>query len=483
MRNILTLILLLAFSGVWGQRNQLKAYIDYKSFYSPEHGSYLELHVQYAAISVNFEPVDNELQAQIGVKFLILTEENRDTVLQDSYVLRSPKMRDSIVEDFFDVVKYQVKPGKYVVSVELKDLLAKSKPISGEIQVEVRTHDHQVSFSDVMVAEVATPSENAKNPMYKSGFEIIPRISNFYGQEENFLPYYVELYNTNLIPDSIFGFKLAVVNTLTGEAVDGMSRFTKLKTTDVIPIMRKIDLSNLVSGAYALKLDIVDRENNQLTPSQLYYFDRANDVEDDIDVTKIILDPAFQESITDDSLKFFLASLIPIARPAEARSILETLKTKNSEMYRKHIQQFWLLTAGPNAYSEWLKYKRQVILVQVLYGTKILEGYETDRGRVYLQYGAPNNIITKESSPSEYPYEIWTYYKIKHYSNKRFIFYNPDFITENYRLLHSDMIGEPQNYKWPQMLVKRNTPDTNTEDSDGGAQHYGGESQYYYKQY
>jgi GWxTD domain-containing protein len=198
-------------------------------------------------------------------------------------------------------------------------------------------------------------------------------------------------------------------------------------------------------------------------------------------VEEIILDPNFQASITDDSLSYYLASLIPIARPAEVKSIMKTLKAKSPDLCRKHIQQFWVQTAGADASNKWLIYKKNVQLVEKNYGNNFQDGFETDRGRVYLQYGQPNTIIVRETSPAEYPYEIWHYYKIKTFSNKRFVFYNPDLVNNAYRLLHSDMVGEQQNYKWQEMLVKRNAGSTNV-DSNSGNNQYGTNSGYYYKQ-
>ena len=112
-----------------------------------------------------------------------------------------------------------------------------------------------------------------------------------------------------------------------------------------------------------------------------------------------------------------------------------------------------------------------------------MDGFETDRGRVYLQYGAPNSIITRETSPTEYPYEIWVYDKIKIYSNRRFVFYNPDLVNNAYRLLHSDMVGELQNYRWQQALSKRNSPNRDIDDpNDGNYRHFGGNSRELYEQ-
>ena len=131
-----------------------------------------------------------------------------------------------------------------------------------------------------------------------------------------------------------------------------------------------------------------------------------------------------------------------------------------------------------------MKYKKQVDFVEKVYGNNFQEGFETDRGRVYLQYGAPSNIVAREASPSEYPYEIWTFNKIGVFSNKRFVFYNPDLVNRAYRLLHSDMIGELKNNSWPQILSKRNTVNGNIDNpNQNNVDHWGGNSNEYFRQY
>jgi hypothetical protein len=131
-----------------------------------------------------------------------------------------------------------------------------------------------------------------------------------------------------------------------------------------------------------------------------------------------------------------------------------------------------------------MKYKIQVQLVERIYSNNFQEGFETDRGRVYLQYGAPTNIIKKETSRSEYPFEIWVYNEIGKFSNKRFIFYNPDLVNNTYRLLHSDMIGELKNSGWQKELSKRNTTGGNVDNPNGNLQdEFGGGANEYFRQY
>ena len=64
--------------------------------------------------------------------------------------------------------------------------------------------------------------------------------------------------------------------------------------------------------------------------------------------------------------------------------------------------------------------------------------------------------------------------------NKRFVFYSPDLVTNDYQLLHSDAEGEENNPEWQVVLYKRNTP-TNSIDDQTPTKHYGGQADEYYK--
>lgn len=464
----------------FAQNKKLKAFIEYKSYYAPQTGSYVDIQFQFIAYTLNFKGEEGGLKAMVGVSTILTNNKTADTVYINQFALESPIMRDSIVEDFFDILRIPLQPGEYTASFTLIDLFGDKQAIDGRIDVSVPTFLQTISLSDILIAEVATPSEKP-SPFQKSGYEIIPRLSNFYSETSNNLPYYVEVYNTNLISDSSFGVKQQIINTKDNTPVLGFSRLIRFNQSEVVPVLRNVDISKLYSGSYKLTLELIGKNGQALAKPSEYHFERVNELTQDITVENIILDPNFQQSITDDSLQYYLASLIPIARPAETKSILKTLKSKSPDLCRKHIQQFWIQTAGSNAYNEWIKYKKVVQLVQDNYATNFQAGFETDRGRVYLQYGPPNTITVRNMNPNEYPYEIWHYYKIKMYSNKRFVFYNTDLTNNSFRLLHSDMVGEQQNYKWQQMLSKR-TQGAMDVDGQQGSDHYGGNSNYYYKQ-
>lgn len=459
---------------------QLKAFLDSKSFYAPEMGNYTEIHLQFLGYTLKYKPVnERDLQGEVAVQLILRSGDK--VVASDAYRLQSPIMKDSIVEDFYDIKRFPVAPGIYELELSLQDLVANGQLVTGKQMIEVADLSSKPSLSNIQVAE-AMRKTTEETMFTKSGYEIIPRISNYFSGDASFLPVYLEVYNAG--KNGTFGLKQSIKESKSGTEIEGYTRMTRLEVNQIQPIIRNIDLERLPSGEYQLEFELLSKENTVLGKST-YYFENLNDRVEEISLANMVLDPDFQKLVSDDSLKYYVASLIPISGSAEAKNILKILKTKDNDQYRKYLQAFWIRTSQQEKpYDAFLKYKYQVQLVEKKFGTNFIKGFETDRGRVYLQYGAPSSIVSRESSPSDYPYEMWYYDKIDRYSNKRFIFYNPDLVNNVYRLLHSDMIGEIQNYRWQQQLAKRNSANSNIDDpNDGNVDHWGGNSSIYYNQH
>ena len=461
--------------------SQLKAYLDTKQFYDPQIGNYVEIYMQFVSSSLKYEAKNEGLQGKVAIRLNVTQKDS--SFFSDVYILESPIMKDSIVEDFYDVIRFAIKPGKYDFKIELSDVInEKSKAIKAESELVVKDLSKNISISDLEIAEFARKSEENSN-FTKSGLYILPRLTNYYPSELSKIPVYFEVYNSNLLSDSIFILKQIVRNSETSEELFDYEYYSKHNKSNVVPIIRGVDITNLPTGNYELEFSILDR-SKKIQVVHSYTFERTNMLDQNLNLDNLVLDPAFQNSISNDSLDFFLESLIPIARQSEILNIISTLKTKNKEIARKHIQGFWVKTSPTNPYEAWISYKQQVQFVQKLYSNNFQDGYETDRGRVYLKYGAPTNIIQKETSPSEYPYEIWQYNKIERFSNKRFIFYNPDLVNNTYRLLHSDMLGEIKNQGWQTALSKRNTVNGSVDNPNMYNQdHFGGNSNDLFRQY
>lgn len=440
------------FSG-YSQTKNIKVYLDTKQFYAPGEGNYVEVNLQFAGLTVDYKPVTGGIQAAVAIEMEIFSENK--SVQKRAYLLQSPIVKDSIVDDFYEVQRFALAPGSYSMHLKLMDANRPKSIVEADIPLKINELSNTVSLSDIQIAEYAYPS-TTESPFNKSGYFMIPMISNYFPQSFTKMPVYTEIYNTNILSDTVVGVMYKILNSTKNFELDAFGSFQKKKTDAVIPIFKTIDISNLPTGTYTLQISVTNK-NFDILSTKEFDFERVNDISTFVDADKIILDPAFQTSIPEDSVGFYLASLIPIARPAEIKNILASLKTKNAEKCRRHIQAFWTVTAPAQPYDEWIQYKKLVLYVEEIYGNNFQEGFETDRGRIYLKYGPPSTLIARESSASEYPYEIWTYNKIGRFSNRRFIFYNPDLVNKTYRLLHSDMLGETKNPGWQQVLSTRNT--------------------------
>jgi len=368
------------------------------------------------------------------------------------------------------------------MKINLLDVNKEDSEITGVLPISIEDFSAYTKISDVLVAEYAYPSSQQTN-FDKSGYHIIPMLSSFYGTDSKTLPVYLELYGTENISDTTFQLSHRIINMKDASEMPGYTRTSTLHKSSVVPVFETINIEELNTGNYQIEYRLTSN-SNEILSIQTYDFERSNENNYLFTMENMLLDPAFQSSIPTDSVLYFLESLIPISKPAEIRNIIETLKSKNNDEARKHLQGYWAVSTPTNPYESWLIYKAQVLFVEKIYGNNFQEGFETDRGRVYLKYGAPNQVNARESSPSEYPYEIWTYNKIGVYSNKRFVFYNPDLVNNAYRLLHSDMIGELKNPAWPQILAKRNTHNGTVDNpNQNNMDHWGGESNDLFRQY
>lgn len=482
MKKTVVLFLMLSFVlGVSAQKkNQIKAYLDYKTFYEPSIGNYVEIQLQFVGHSIQYKGAQNgSLQGEVAIQLRLMR--NDSLIVSDAYRLESPIMRDSIVEDFYDIKRFAVQPGAYELGISIQDMNGNGKAMEGKQYFEIKNLGDKPALSAIQVSERMVKTDSM-TPFSKSGYEMIPRISNYFSAEANALPIYLEMYNFEV--DKTYGLKQTIIDVKTKEELEMFTRFSKQEVDGVQPLIRVLDLTEVPSGSYQLEFSLISRDQKTIASSS-YFFERTNNLAVDVSSDNVILDPAFQASITEDSLAFYIESLIPIAGPAEVKNIIRILKTKNTDSYRKYIQAFWVASSGvQKPYDAWLNYKKQVLMVQKFYASNFMDGFETDRGRVFLQYGPPNTITVRETSPSEYPYEIWVYDRIKMYSNKRFVFYNPDLVNNAYRLLHSDMIGELQNYRWQQQLSKRTSPNKNIDDpNDGNVDSWGGNSRELYNQH
>ena len=221
--------------------------------------------------------------------------------------------------------------------------------------------------------------------------------------------------------------------------------------------MNTVDISDLPSGNYYLVVEMRDRSNT-LICSNSCFFQRSNPGKsynmDDLSCVNIA--NTFVHNITDiDTLRKYIRYLEPICSDIERTYSKSLVKTEDAKTMQQFLFNFWSARSPMNPKQGFDDYLAAVKRVNMSFGTTSYPGYRTDRGYVFLKYGTPDRIMEEPNEPGAYPYEIWHYQEIAHQHNKRFVFMSKDRSTNDYQLIHSDVVGELNNPRWQMEIYSR----------------------------
>ena len=125
-------------------------------------------------------------------------------------------------------------------------------------------------------------------------------------------------------------------------------------------------------------------------------------------------------------------------RPLEyiaGADVISELSHGTMEERQKKFKQFWLSRARGDpvtANALMNEFYSRVDYANLHFGSGILRGWQSDRGRIYIIYGPPDNVQNQEGGFNTPTYQIWDYYS----SRTEFVFYD-QFGTGDYRLIRT----------------------------------------------
>ena len=441
---------------------------------------YVETYLMVRGSSVNF--TKNESGKYQGKVEVTLTASQGDLIRYvDKYILSSPEAEDSlnIGFNFIDQQRIPLSEGIYELGLEVRDVLTNAEPVKATSELIIDIPVDSVWLSDIQLVESYAKTIKP-GPLSKGGYDLVPHISEFFGSDENKLIFYNESYNSLgvLGEGEKYLMKFHIEELNSSRTIEQFTGFEKSNSAMANVFMKEIDISELPNGAYRLVIEARDRENNLLAIKSQEFI-RANPglAVNLNNIDLLVTEGTFTQGYKNkDSLTEHIRALRPISAEREKQYSENVIKEGDFELMKQYFLSFWLNRSSANPQEAWEKYRSEVIKVQKEFASSIKRGYNTDRGRVYLQYGAPDNRTISTYEPSAYPYEIWQYYKINNQSNRRFVFYNPDLVTNDYTLIHSDALGEIMNDQWQFLILKRDTQ-TNDIDQDRVNPHHGSQIQ------
>lgn len=474
MRYSLILLLTLFIKSVFAT---VTVYFNYGVFNTSTNKPYLETYLTITGNSVKFIPVANGFQANVNIAWKIF--KGKELVRSSSYNLLSPIILDSLqTPSFIDNQRFALENGQYNLELVITDNAYPEQKTNYAQKINIIfNREKKIYNSDIQILESYKKSVT-QSLLTKSGYDLIPYNINYFPKRQNSLKFYMETYNLDTVigKGTKFVYSYHIENNENLQKLSGFSGFQKQLAQRINPILAQFDITQLPSGNYNLVLEVKD-SLNKIQSQKKWFFQRQNDVINISQNNNIKTIEDFFNSVQNtDSLKQFIECLWPLSSVKEREWQQIQTKKKDPNLMRGYLVEYWKTQASDtaNALNLWYNYYKQVLEANALLKCGKQKGYYTDRGRVYLQYGKPDQRNQVNSEPNTYPYEIWQYYRIydkstqRFFTNKKFVFVNFAIADDCYKLIHSDVKGELYDERWKFKLVNRSQQSTNIDDTQPG---------------
>ncbi|MFM1876306.1 MAG: hypothetical protein RL266_2043, partial [Bacteroidota bacterium] len=441
-RIVLVLAVLLAGFQPDTIAQKIRAEFDMARFISPTDGPYLETYLKLKGNSLEVINSNDGFYSEVIISYLITN--GKDTAFADRFKLTGPKLaNESSPMDFIDVQRIPLAKGDYQLTFTLKDANDPSiesvlitQPVAiraatNKFKERLRQTNESVSipvvplqreqarlsnpidfyFSDIQIVDEfrATTSPNI---LSKSGKDIIPYASSFYPGTRNELAFYCEVYNTkvraemnmrelsNLFKDKGHAHKfiilLSIEDSETGKVFQDLAARMIRDSSEVIPVLHSFDIRSLPTGNYNLAIELRDF-NNELLDRRSTVIQRINGAEEYIqpEASDLSVDQEIELTFVGkynrlELLEEYVRCLHPISSQEEIFQVNQRMNYNDATMMKRFLYYFWKSRFPDDPEGAWLKYWAEVEKVNSTYSTNLKKGYDTDRGRVYLQYGHTN---------------------------------------------------------------------------------------------
>ncbi len=459
------LFLSIVFLACLGNLQAVELFYQYSQFFAPEGGTYIETCLNIPTQSLELkENASGKLQGAVDVT-IIFTDEAGEIKAYDKYNMLSPEFADKSEAQsaLIDLKRFVLPPGNYSMEITYKDANAEAEASVVNTKVEVAFDKFAVEIADINLLEEFGPAEES-DPFFRNGMRLVPYVLGYYPSDLERLKFYTEVYNTNtsLGQDAMYLVNYYITRHGDGEPTSGKKGFMKMNAAPVNIVLAEMDISDLGSGNYNLIVEVRNKQN-ELLQKKGVFFQRNNRLEAKsiTELDEVDIEGTFVDKLDAERIDYCLGALIPVVENHQATYIDNLREAPGLELKSKkqYLYNYWVQIDPHFPQESFAEYMKVVDAVETAYASRIRNGFETDRGLIFLKYGKPNFVdIQAGVSNSHQPYEIWHFESLQNQTNVRFIFYDPDLSSNDYELIHSDLRGEVNNPSWQAIVFSKIDP-------------------------
>ena len=422
----------------------LRLHADYSRFRGDEKSLYIE-----ACYSFNQKGMIYKLDTAgyaAGLDLRILMTKGDTVVYQDRWLV------PHVVKDtasaaqgltLTGVTGVALGDGDYVMKLIGRDRHDATRVDSVMLRVHVRMIDTQkIVLSDIELASMIRQGKK-ESPFYKNTLEVIPNVMAIFMEDQRFY-YYAEAYNLLASADRSDYTVKTIVYDAVGKEITSRER-SKKRVGESSVIVDNIPINDLKTGTYTLVMALLDSSKKTMTSSgkKFFVYNQTLGVDSTLASAGGSLSVNAYSGMSEPEMDLEFKWL--------KYEVTDNEKTQyehltGADAKRKFLGEFW--RRRPLGAKE--EFLRRVGYANSTLQMMGREGYRTDRGRVYITYGPPDDYERHPSDSDSRPYEIWVYNSIQGGVIFVFVQRQPG---GDYELVHSTHRNELHDENWQRYAI------------------------------
>lgn len=395
-----------------------------------DRGDFTELYYMISRSQIQFIEEEDAFVAPFTIKLTILDAAGNEVygIEEKSGIRATTKNQTDLTQNVIDLLTFYLKPGEYTYILDLSgEGLTEQLVRKGRINSPDFSNDKLQLSQIEFCSNISTDLTVAK--FIKNHLMVYPNPSEIFDINKPIVFFYAEIYNMVYNPDepeSEYGLTFIILDA-NGDTVKVYPEDIKKKAGSTSVIASYLNVRKLKTGKYQLTIKIKDFSTGQIVS-----------VSKEFKVEELA-------RITVKDAELFRKMVTYTANPRD----LEIFDKLNLIGKQTFIQNYWK-QRDPTPDTPENEFRQLFIqrwnFVNTRYVNESLseEGWQTDRGRIYLLHGPPSDVERYLGDPQKKDYEIWLY-EGGNYGLKKFIFADV-YMRGKYYLIHSESPDQQEVY-------------------------------------
>ncbi len=451
-------VLCFLYSSLFSQQKLFFA-ADYGVFRYDNTKSLLEIYLSVNQKGLKYSKEGNKFIANVMFAIKITDKKSGTLFTENEFLLPlsvSDTSQNILSKKEISQLRFLVdKEGTYTINVSAFDKLNPDFKDRDSMDVVIGFYDlSNVDISTLQLASSIEKSSDENSNFGKYGNDVIPNPEVFFGNNLNKLYYYLEIYG---LKNKYAGSNVKIIKYIINPT--GKTVFSKSESSpsdyNLLLETGEIKLDSLESSYYVLKIELRDNDDKIISEEskKFYVFNTLKSNIQNVSFDEEGFLRSEFANMSEEKLEDEFEKVIYIRKQKESDQ-WKSLKT--TEEKRKYLYVFWRerdsnpLTATNEVRTKYLK---MVEIANTRFKESFKPGWKTDRGRIYLIYGEPNDIERYEYQSDIKGYQIWRYEQIE--GGAICVFGEEQYDGSGiYMLMSSTIRGELRDDNWISKLRK-----------------------------